>query len=35
MKFIFAVYKDIDEKIYNNKLKGKMNDILNNISDEI
>ena len=35
MKFIFAVYKDIDEKIYNNKLKGKMNDIFNNISDEI
>ena len=35
MKFIFVVYKDIDEKIYRNKLKEKMNDILNNISDEM
>ena len=35
MKIIFSVYKDIDEIIYIKKLKEKMNDILNNITDEI
>ena len=35
MKIIFSVYKDIDEIIYIKKLKEKMNDILNNITDEM
>ena len=35
MKIIFSVYKDIDEKIYIQKFKEKMNDILNNFTEEI
>jgi hypothetical protein len=35
MKVIFCVYKEIDEMLYNEKLKEKMKDMLNKVPDEL
>ena len=35
MKVIFCVYKEIDEMLYNKKLKEKMKDMLNLVPDEL
>jgi len=35
MKVIFCVYKEIDEMLYNKKLKEKMKNMLNMVPDEL
>jgi hypothetical protein len=35
MKVIFCVYKEIDEMLYNEKLKEKMKNMLNMVPDEL